>query len=129
MICKLCNKDMKMRLAKQGKNKGNHFWGCSAYPACKGVQDATEEDVRIYNQAEAPVTDHVKTTTIAPTSNIARVFNESQSSYEFGPAKNRHKVYYNSVEELVDKIEFLKVAGLVDSDLEIEPKDFAKENE
>ena len=126
MICKICNKEMKMRLAKQGKNEGNHFWGCSDYPNCKGVQEATVADVREYNNAEAP-----KAPVEAPLDSfgsIARVINESQSSYEFGKASNRHKVYYNNVGDLMTKMEELKIAGLVDDPLELQPKDFAKES-
>lgn len=67
--------------------------------------------------------------------NNGTIHNTSQSSYEFGKASNRHKVYYNSVAELVDKIEYLKGAGLVDSDdvplepVVVKPEDFLKENE
>lgn len=57
------------------------------------------------------------------------MFNESQSSYEFGKATNRHKVYYNDVKDLKAKIDELKQAGLVENDLEIHPEDFGKENE
>ena len=123
MICKLCNREMKLRQAKQGKNAGNYFWGCSGFPACKGIQDATEDEIAANKPQElaAPVN--------APVSNIARVFNESQSSYEFGKATNRHKVYYNTVEELQYKIADLKEAGLVENELEIHPEDFGKENE
>jgi ssDNA-binding Zn-finger/Zn-ribbon topoisomerase 1 len=28
---------MVLRTAKSGKNAGKQFWGCSAYPECKGV--------------------------------------------------------------------------------------------
>ncbi len=38
--CPQCGKSMVLRTARQGKNKGNSFWGCSGYPECKGV--ATE---------------------------------------------------------------------------------------
>ena len=129
MICKLCNKEMKMRLAKQGKNEGNHFWGCSGYPNCKGVQDATEADVREYNNAQAPVTAPVNANITLPVSNtVCRVVNENQSSYEFGKASNRHKVYYNNVEDLKNKMHELGEAGFFkDDELEINPKDFAKE--
>jgi ssDNA-binding Zn-finger/Zn-ribbon topoisomerase 1 len=27
---------MVLRTAKTGKNAGNQFWGCTAYPDCKG---------------------------------------------------------------------------------------------
>ena len=117
---------MKMRLAKQGKNEGNHFWGCSGYPNCKGVQDATEEDVKKYNNAQAPVNAvQLPYKVIPPT---AIVINQSQSSYEFGKATNRHKIYYNDVKYLKDKIDELKQAGLVENELEIHPEDFGKEN-
>jgi len=35
--CPLCGNAMVLRTAKTGKNQGKRFWGCSAYPGCKGV--------------------------------------------------------------------------------------------
>jgi four helix bundle suffix protein len=35
--CPQCGKPMVLRTAKSGKNAGQQFWGCSAYPDCKGV--------------------------------------------------------------------------------------------
>ena len=35
--CPACGKPMTLRTAKTGKNEGKQFWGCSAYPDCKGV--------------------------------------------------------------------------------------------
>jgi four helix bundle suffix protein len=35
--CPKCGKPMVLRTAKSGKNAGQQFWGCSAYPDCKGV--------------------------------------------------------------------------------------------
>ena len=35
--CPQCSKQMVLRTAKTGKNAGQQFWGCSAYPECKGV--------------------------------------------------------------------------------------------
>jgi len=35
--CPKCGKPMVLRTAKTGKNAGKQFWGCSAYPDCKGV--------------------------------------------------------------------------------------------
>jgi restriction system protein len=35
--CPLCGKPMVLRMARRGSNVGNQFWGCSAYPACKGT--------------------------------------------------------------------------------------------
>lgn len=34
--CPQCGKMMVLRTARRGANPGNRFWGCSAYPACKG---------------------------------------------------------------------------------------------
>lgn len=36
-LCPKCNSIMQLRTAKQGKNAGNQFWGCSQYPKCKGI--------------------------------------------------------------------------------------------
>jgi len=35
--CPKCKSPMVLRTAKTGKNAGHPFWGCSAYPDCKGV--------------------------------------------------------------------------------------------
>ncbi len=35
--CTLCGKPMVLRTAKQGKNAGSQFLGCSGYPGCKGT--------------------------------------------------------------------------------------------
>lgn len=35
--CPQCGKPMALRTAKTGKNAGKQFWGCTAYPECKGV--------------------------------------------------------------------------------------------
>lgn len=35
--CPQCGTTMVLRTAKSGKNTGKQFWGCSAYPECKGV--------------------------------------------------------------------------------------------
>jgi restriction system protein len=37
--CPLCSKPMVQRVARRGSNAGRTFWGCSAYPACKGTRD------------------------------------------------------------------------------------------
>lgn len=36
-VCPKCGEPMVLRTAKTGKNAGHQFWGCSAYPDCKGV--------------------------------------------------------------------------------------------
>jgi len=35
--CPQCGKPTVLRTAKSGKNAGKQFWGCSAYPDCKGI--------------------------------------------------------------------------------------------
>jgi len=37
--CPECGKPMVLRTAQKGKNTGKQFWGCSAYPDCKGLLD------------------------------------------------------------------------------------------
>jgi len=36
--CPLCQKPMRKRTARQGHNAGQPFWGCAAYPNCKGTR-------------------------------------------------------------------------------------------
>ena len=36
--CPACSKPMVKRTAKRGANAGEEFWGCSAYPACRGTR-------------------------------------------------------------------------------------------
>ena len=52
---------------------------------------------------------------IQPQEPVSNVFhhNVSPNSYEFGPAQNRHKVYYGDVNELKAKIDALREAGLI----------------
>lgn len=44
--CPQCGKPMALRTARKGPNSGNQFWGCSAYPQCKGTRnlDPPEND-------------------------------------------------------------------------------------
>jgi len=36
--CPICAKGMVRRTAKRGSTAGQEFWGCSAYPSCKGTR-------------------------------------------------------------------------------------------
>ncbi|HLF96462.1 MAG TPA: restriction endonuclease [Methylococcaceae bacterium] len=38
--CPKCGKPMVPRKAKQGQNAGQSFWGCSTFPACRGIRSA-----------------------------------------------------------------------------------------
>ncbi len=37
-ICPLCGKPMQQRTASQGTYAGKSFWGCTAYPDCRGTR-------------------------------------------------------------------------------------------
>lgn len=37
MYCPKCGSPMVKRVARQGKNAGKEFWGCSTYPKCKEI--------------------------------------------------------------------------------------------
>jgi restriction system protein len=41
-FCPKCGSEMKKRVARQGANAGNEFWGCVSYPKCKGVRPMGE---------------------------------------------------------------------------------------
>ena len=36
--CPVCNRVMVVRTARQGTNAGSDFWGCPAYPKCRGTR-------------------------------------------------------------------------------------------
>ena len=40
--CPECGKPMARREAKTGPKAGVEFWGCSAYPECKGIRKLEE---------------------------------------------------------------------------------------
>lgn len=42
--CPQCGKLMTLRTAKKGRNAGSQFWGCTGYPACKGVRPLESGD-------------------------------------------------------------------------------------
>ena len=37
--CPKCGSSMVKKIAKQGFNAGNEFWGCPTYPKCKGTRN------------------------------------------------------------------------------------------
>lgn len=37
-LCSKCGAEMVLRKATKGKNAGNEFWGCSAFPKCRNVE-------------------------------------------------------------------------------------------
>jgi ssDNA-binding Zn-finger/Zn-ribbon topoisomerase 1 len=36
--CPTCGSPMVLRTARRGRNTGNEFWGCSAYPNCRATR-------------------------------------------------------------------------------------------
>jgi four helix bundle suffix protein len=42
--CPDCSKVMVLRTARQGKQSGSQFWGCSGYPECRGTRRLEESD-------------------------------------------------------------------------------------
>lgn len=36
--CPKCSKPMALRTARRGANAGGEFWGCTGYPACRGIK-------------------------------------------------------------------------------------------
>ena len=36
-VCPRCSSPMVRRIAKSGENAGKEFWGCTKFPACRGV--------------------------------------------------------------------------------------------
>lgn len=36
-VCPRCGSAMVLRTSRSGPNKGQHFWGCSNYPRCRGI--------------------------------------------------------------------------------------------
>ena len=43
---------------------------------------------------------------------------EKPHSYEFGKATARHKIYYGNIEDLKEHLEALRIAMLIDEDIE-----------
>jgi four helix bundle suffix protein len=42
--CPACGKFMVLRTARQGKQSGSRFWGCSGYPECRGTRPLEASD-------------------------------------------------------------------------------------
>jgi hypothetical protein len=37
LLCPVCGGEMVIRIAKRGRNRGNKFYGCRAFPNCRGT--------------------------------------------------------------------------------------------
>ncbi|MDA7745995.1 DUF2726 domain-containing protein [Psychromonas sp.] len=38
-LCLKCSSEMNLKMAKKGKNSGNEFWACSAFPGCNYTEE------------------------------------------------------------------------------------------
>ncbi len=56
--CPLCGNPMVLRTARKGKHAGSQFWGCTAYPACKGTQPLNGSDDRTDRSDQSDRSDH-----------------------------------------------------------------------
>jgi restriction system protein len=54
--CPRCGKSMLWRTARQGPKAGQPFWGCSAYPECKGTRPTKSDGSGRPDQSDAPPT-------------------------------------------------------------------------
>jgi len=52
--CPRCGQPMVLRTARRGKRKGQPFWGCSAYPDCKGTRPAESDRSDQSDQSDSP---------------------------------------------------------------------------
>ena len=45
-ICPRCGQPMRQRIARKGKSTGQPFWGCTAFPECKGTRALNDSPIR-----------------------------------------------------------------------------------
>jgi len=43
-LCQKCGFTMSVKASKKGKNIGNEFWACSAFPKCRYIEDISTEN-------------------------------------------------------------------------------------
>jgi four helix bundle suffix protein len=48
--CPRCGKRMRLRTARQGAHAGQSFWGCSAYPDCRGTRPVEQPNPTIFRR-------------------------------------------------------------------------------
>ena len=84
--CPKCGAEMKKRVARQGSNAGNEFWGCSGYPACKGILPITPavDTAPVPAQETAPVTPVANSRKSCPECGYELVIREFKSGPKVG---------------------------------------------
>jgi hypothetical protein len=56
--CPKCGSAMRRRLARRGRHKGKHFWGCSRFPDCNGTRGQEEGSDRAKRRSLPPDSTH-----------------------------------------------------------------------
>ena len=54
-MCPKCGAEMVQRTARNGDNRGHNFWGCSAFPACRGTRDVEGRESSHGHKSETKV--------------------------------------------------------------------------
>ena len=78
MLCKVCNSEMVLKIARNGKNAGKSFWGCSNYPHCKYTVDFDAK-----NKNTQPVVQKIELQN-----------NVEYSEFYASPITDEHEVYF-----------------------------------
>jgi hypothetical protein len=107
------------KLTIDGKNY-NYFADSLNLSAGDEVECTFEKNGKFTNLEEIKKATSTGSSGVASTSNVVLTRTDKPHSYEFGEAKNRHKIYYNEVEELLNHIEILKNAGLLNEEIGLE---------
>ena len=104
MKCDKCGKEMIVKINSKNNQK---FWACYGFPACKNTKPL-EDTGKAENAQPQP-----SNAQIGVTKGISKVEHEFKNCTEFGPAGNRHKVYWKTIQELKDMIQALGDEGLI----------------
>jgi restriction system protein len=51
--CPVCGKSTRRRTAAKGPRAGKEFWGCSAYPDCRGIIDIPSDESDLSDQSDS----------------------------------------------------------------------------
>ena len=97
MECEKCGKPMAERMGKNGA-----FMACTGYPECRNTKNVEKSAQTAFKGVDK-----------ASEASIQVVRKERPHSYEFGKAVSRHKIYYETTDELIKQMAELKLAGLL----------------
>lgn len=111
--------DMDLNKYNAGDHVAVKFTQNGKYTNIESMTDGSEEQTK--NEASQPSNQGIAVSTVMN-------MTDKPHSYEMGKAGNRHKIYYNTVRELIEHIQSLEENDLLDSEsLETKPEDFGKE--